>query len=150
MSGRAIVIISSMPMDFICAAALGGILPPLMSARLNSKRCLPVSKEILPGMVTGLPDWSVTCISSPAEKAWLEPNSLLMARPDAVRPGRRIGNTPEAVPANNGKECGEIFFHGLVLLVQIKWTSLPARQAERVHSMPFTPSRQSRTRFKSL
>src|ERR1039458_4550330 len=91
LSGRAMVTIWSIPMDFICAAALGGIWPPFMSAMLISKRDLPVSKEILPGMVMGLPDLSVTCISIVAEKAWLSPNSLPVAPPKFGPPGAPPG-----------------------------------------------------------
>src|ERR1035437_4586399 len=90
-------------MDFIRVAPFVDIWPPFMSVRLNSKRDLPVSKLILPSMVMVLLETSVVCISNPAEKAWLSPNSLPVAPPKCGPPGgpdcEYAGRSPRQITA---------------------------------------------------
>src|SRR5271170_1433274 len=93
------VIIWSSPMDFMFAAALGGILSPLASAKFISKRDLPESKAILPGMVIVSSDFGLIWDSSVAVNAELSPNNFFIAPsklgPPGVRPNcAKAGASP--------------------------------------------------------
>src|SRR5882672_9884837 len=74
------LIVWSMPMDFIWAAAPGRSFVPFISAMFISNRDLPASKLILPGIVREFPDaGSVIWNSRAAVNDWFSPNNLPVA-----------------------------------------------------------------------